>query len=60
MPKAEVRAQKEQAVDELADKLSRSEMVVVTDYRGLSVAEMSALRVRLRQAEPSTRSPRTR
>jgi large subunit ribosomal protein L7/L12 len=45
-----VRAQKEQAVDLLADKLSRCEMVVVTDYRGLTVAEMSALRARLRQA----------
>ena len=50
MPKADVRAQKEQTVEELADKLSRSQMVVVTDYRGLTVAEMSALRGRLRQA----------
>ncbi|MCC6179153.1 MAG: 50S ribosomal protein L7/L12 [Chloroflexi bacterium] len=48
MPKAEVRQQKEQSVDELADKLQRSQMVVVTDYRGLSVAEMSTLRGRLR------------
>jgi ribosomal protein L10 len=45
-----VRAQKEQTVSELADKLSRSQLVVVTDYRGLTVAEMSALRGRLRQA----------
>jgi large subunit ribosomal protein L7/L12 len=50
VPKADVRAQKEQAVDDLADKLSRSQMVVVTDYRGLTVSEMSALRGRLRQA----------
>ena len=50
MPKAEVRAQKEQTVSDLADKLSRSQLVVVTDYRGLTVAEMSALRGRLRQA----------
>ncbi len=50
MPKADVRAQKEQDVDELADKISRSQMVVVTDYRGLTVAEISALRGRLRQA----------
>jgi large subunit ribosomal protein L7/L12 len=50
VPKADVRAQKEQAVDELTDKLSRSQMVVVTDYRGLTVSEMSALRGRLRQA----------
>ena len=50
MPKAEVRAQKEQTVSELADKLSRSQLVIVTDYRGLTVTEMSALRGRLRQA----------
>jgi large subunit ribosomal protein L7/L12 len=45
-----VRAQKEQTVDDLADKLSRSQLVVVTDYRGLTVTEMSALRGRLRQS----------
>ena len=50
MPKAEVRAQKEQMVNDLADKLSRSQLVIVTDYRGLTVTEMSALRGRLRQA----------
>jgi len=50
VPKAEVRAQKEQAVDELSDKISRSQMVIVTDYRGLTVSEMSALRGRLREA----------
>jgi large subunit ribosomal protein L7/L12 len=50
VPKAEIRAQKEQTVSELADKLSRSQLVIVTDYRGLSVTEMSALRGRLRQA----------
>jgi large subunit ribosomal protein L7/L12 len=50
VPKAEVRAQKEQTVSDLADKLSRSQLVVVTDYRGLTVTEMSGLRGRLRQA----------
>ena len=50
MPKAEVRAQKEQTVDDLAEKISRSQIVIVTDYRGLTVTEMSALRGRLRQA----------
>lgn len=50
MPKAEVRAQKEQTVGELSDKLSRSQIVIVTDYRGLTVSEMSDLRGRLRQA----------
>jgi large subunit ribosomal protein L7/L12 len=50
VPKAEVREQKEQTVSALADKLSRSQIVIVTDYRGLTVSEMSALRGRLRQA----------
>jgi large subunit ribosomal protein L7/L12 len=50
VPKAEIRAHKEQSVDDLTDKLSRSQMVVVTDYRGLTVAELTALRGRLRQA----------
>ena len=50
MPKAEVRAQKEQTVTDLADKIRRSQLVIVTDYRGLSVSEMSGLRGRLRQA----------
>jgi len=50
VPKAEVRAQKEQTVSDLTDKLSRSDLVIVTDYRGLSVSEMSDLRGRLRQA----------
>ena len=58
MPKAEVRAQKEQTVSDLADKLSRSQLVIVTDYRGLTVSEMSTLRGRLRQLVPSTSGAR--
>ncbi len=50
MPKNSVRQEKERAVDELADKLGRSQMVVLTDYRGMSVAELGNLRARLRQA----------
>jgi len=50
VPKAEVRAKKEQTVSELTDKISRSQLVIVTDYRGLSVSEMSTLRSRLREA----------
>src|SRR5262249_21615837 len=34
----------------LAEKISRSQIVIVTDYRGLTVSEMSALRGQLRQA----------
>lgn len=37
-------------IDELADKLSRSSIAIVTDYRGLTVADMQTLRRRLREA----------
>jgi large subunit ribosomal protein L10 len=35
-------------IDELADKLERSSIAILTDYRGLTVAEISDLRRRLR------------
>lgn len=44
MPKAE----KAQAIEELTEKLSASDVAVMTDYRGLTVAGMSELRKRLR------------
>jgi len=40
---------KVESVDRLAGMLSRSAITVVTDYRGLSVAEMNQLRRRLRE-----------
>ncbi len=43
--------EKKQAVSELAHKLERSTIVITTNYRGLSVAEMTELRRRLRQEE---------
>lgn len=43
--------EKQKVVSELADKLERSSIVITTSYRGLSVAEMTELRRRLRQAE---------
>ena len=39
---------KPQIVDQLAELLSQSKFVIATDYRGLSVAEMSELRHQLR------------
>jgi large subunit ribosomal protein L10 len=39
---------KTDAVADLTDKLSRTQMTLVTDYRGLTVAEISDLRKRLR------------
>jgi hypothetical protein len=44
------RPEKEAAVAELKDKLSRARSVVLTDYRGLTVAEITELRKRLREA----------
>ena len=37
------------AVADLSDKLSRTQLTVVADYRGLTVAEISELRKRLRE-----------
>ena len=36
-------------IDELADKLGRSSIAIVTDYRGLRVADLQVLRRRLRE-----------
>ncbi len=40
---------KVELVDELSDKMSRMQLAVVADYRGFSVAELSALRTKLRE-----------
>jgi large subunit ribosomal protein L7/L12 len=44
------RAEKEDAVDGLAERLTRAEIAVLTEYRGLSVSELQDLRGRLRPA----------
>ena len=41
---------KKDVVSQLAEKLSRCNIAITTDYRGLSVAEMTELRRQLRQA----------
>lgn len=38
-----------ETVAELSDKMDRSQLAVVADYRGLTVAEMTALRAKLRE-----------
>ena len=38
------------AVADLSEKMSRTQFTVVADYRGLTVAEISDLRKRLREA----------
>ena len=48
---AMLREKKPQAVDELQESLSRSAIAVVTDYRGLTAAEMTELRRRLRESD---------
>lgn len=42
--------QKKQLVEEIADKFRASQTAVVVDYRGLDVAEVTALRKELREA----------
>jgi large subunit ribosomal protein L10 len=40
---------KQQMVADYVDKLSQSQATIFTDYRGLTVADLSALRTRLRE-----------
>lgn len=42
------RSEKEEVVADMAERLRRAQAVVVTDYRGLSVADLQALRRKLR------------
>lgn len=44
-----VRAEKKEKVRELAEKMSHCSSLVLTDYRGLNVAEMTELRRQLRE-----------
>ena len=48
---AKTRAQKEQSVINLTDKLSRAKSVVFTDYRGLTMKQLSELRDKLYDAQ---------
>lgn len=45
-----VREEKEQLVETIADRFMRSKTMIVTDYRGLNVAEVTELRKQLREA----------
>jgi large subunit ribosomal protein L10 len=45
------REKKEQMVAEYADRLSRSQAMILADYRGLTVAGISELRTRLREVD---------
>ena len=45
------RAKKEEIVSDLKDRLSRSRIAILTDYKGLSVAEVNKLRDELRKVD---------
>ena len=45
------RAKKEKMVADYVDKMSQSQTLILSDYRGLSVADISDLRRRLREAD---------
>ncbi len=49
MPNATVLAQKQQIVEDLKEKLSKAVTGVVVDYKGISVADDTALRKELRE-----------
>jgi large subunit ribosomal protein L10 len=49
------RQEKEQAVSQLQEELAQLKLVVLTDYRGLSVSEISELRGKLRDEGMSYR-----
>ena len=46
--RVKARAEKEDAVDGLVERLAKAEIAVLTEYRGLSVSELQDLRGRLR------------
>ena len=50
MANASILAMKEQHVAEIKDRLTRAQSVVMFDYRGLTVVEVTALRVEMRKA----------
>ena len=49
MPNAKVRLKKQQNIDELEKIISESSVAIVTNYRGIKTAELTNLRVKLRQ-----------
>ena len=46
--RVKARAEKESAIDTIAERLARAEIAVLTEYRGLSVSDLQDLRGRLR------------
>ncbi len=50
MANEKIIAQKEKEVDELAEKIKNSKIVLLTDYRGINVDSVTALRADLRKS----------
>jgi large subunit ribosomal protein L10 len=50
MPNAKILQEKQQVVEEVTAKLRGSACTIVTDYRGLNVAQVTELRKKLREA----------
>ena len=51
MASQEVLKQKEEEVKALAEKLKNAKIILLTDYRGINVADVTALRANLRDAK---------
>lgn len=51
MVNAKIRLKKQQTIDELKQIIDESSVAIITNYRGVSTAELTALRGKLRQAE---------
>ena len=49
--------QKARTIDELSDQLTRANLVIVTDYRGLKVGDLQTLRGNLRPSGRRSTSP---
>src|ERR1041384_4819630 len=47
---AEIQAEKAATVDAVHEKLKAAKVAIVTEYRGLTVAQMTKLRTQMRQA----------
>lgn len=49
MPNAKVLAQKQGAAEELKEKFAKSKLVILTDYRGINVEDITKIRADLRK-----------
>ncbi len=43
--------QKKQEVEELAEKIKKAKIVLLTDYKGINVADVTAVRAKIRGAQ---------